>query len=264
MGRRDELGVNLQRVRAEIAAACGAAGRDPGEVTLVAVTKTYPAADVEHLAALGVTEVGENRDQEAAPKAAEVTAAGVAVRWHFVGQLQRNKCKSVVKYADVVQSVDGVRLATTLAEAARRHRDEAADQVGGQAPDRASDKAWHQKRDRVVEVLVQVSLDGEPSRGGAVDSSAKDIDVELDRVLAAVAEADSLELRGLMAVAPLGWPPERAFAQLADIAAKVRVRYPSATELSAGMSGDFGLAIRYGATLVRIGSALLGNRPTLM
>jgi pyridoxal phosphate enzyme (YggS family) len=252
MGRRDELEVNLRRVRAEIAAACAAAGRDPGEVTLVAVTKTYPAADVEHLAALGVTEVGENRDQEAAPKAAAVTAAGVAVRWHFVGQLQRNKCKSVVKYADVVQSVDGVRLATALAEAARRHQNDTSDQAG------------EQKRDRVVEVLVQISLDGDASRGGAVAGSANDVDVELDRVLAAVAEADSLELRGLMAVAPLGWSPERAFAQLADIAAKVRVRYPSATELSAGMSGDFGLAIHYGATLVRIGSALLGNRPTLM
>jgi pyridoxal phosphate enzyme (YggS family) len=240
MGRRDEIGANLRKVGERIAAACLQAGRDPGEVTLVVVTKTYPATDVEHLAALGVRDVGENRDQEAAAKAAEVAAAGVDVRWHFVGQLQRNKCKSVVRYADLVQSVSGVRLAGTLAEAARRHRD------------------------RPLEVLVQVSLDGDPVRGGAVDSASHGDDVELDRVLAAVAESETLSLRGLMAVAPLGWRPDRAFGMLAETAAKVRARYPQATVLSAGMSDDFESAIHYQATLVRIGSALLGNRPTLM
>ena len=237
--RREEIAAGLRGVRERIAAACAGAGRDASGVTLVAVTKTYPASDVGHLAALGVTDVGENRDQEAAGKAAEVAAAGVAVRWHFVGQLQRNKAKSVVRYADVVHSVDGVRLAGALSEAARRHRE------------------------RPLDVLVQVSLDSDPGRGGAVDA-AGDEDIALERVLESVARAEPLSLRGLMAVAPLGWEPERAFTALAELRAKVRAIYPEATELSAGMSGDYVLAIRYGATLVRIGSALLGNRPTLM
>jgi PLP dependent protein len=246
--RRAQLSENLSRVRAEIADACVAAGRDPGEVTLVAITKTYPAEDVCQLAALGVTEVGENRDQEAAPKAAEVAAAGAAVRWHFVGQLQRNKCASVVRYADVVHSVDSVRLAVALAAAVRRHRD------------------------TDVDVLIQVSLDGDPARGGAVappgyasgvGGSSPEAERDLERVAAAVAAEDGLRLRGVMAVAPLGWQPERAFSLLADVAARLRVGYPTATAISAGMSGDLHEAVAHGATHVRIGSALLGNRPPL-
>lgn len=235
--RQREISANLDRVRDRIAAACAHARRDPAEVTLVAVTKTYPASDVLRLASLGLTEMGENRDQEAAPKAAEVAAAGAAVRWHFIGQLQRNKCRSVVGYADVVHSVDGVRLARTLAEAARR-------------------------RDRPLEVLVQVSIDGAPGRGGAVAGPA-DPDQQLDLVAAAVAESGSLRLRGVMAVAPLSWEPARAFARLAEIAARLRDDHPTATLISAGMSGDIEAAIDNGATHVRIGSALLGNRPTL-
>ncbi|GAB3142148.1 YggS family pyridoxal phosphate-dependent enzyme [Micromonospora sonneratiae] len=236
--RRAQLAGSLARVRARIAAACAAAGRDRSEVTMIGVTKTYPASDVSLLAGLGVTDVGENRDQEAAGKAAEVAAAGVDVRWHFVGQLQRNKCRSVVGYADVVHSVDSVRLATALAEAARRHRD------------------------RPLDVLVQVSIDGDPARGGAVAGSV-DIDRGLDLVAAEVARHQPLRLAGLMAVAPLGWEPERAFGRLADIVAGFRVDHPTATALSAGMSGDLEAAIAHGATHVRIGSALLGKRPTL-
>jgi PLP dependent protein len=245
--RRAELAENLQAVRERIAGACRKVGRAADEVTLVAVTKTYPASDVAHLAALGVTDVGENRDQEAAAKVAEVArvGAGASVRWHFIGQLQRNKCKSVVTYADVVQSVDSVRLAGTLADVAARHRD------------------------RPLDVLVQVSIDGDPSRGGAVSAIGQaagqgDEEVDLDWVMARVAEADSLRLRGLMAVAPLGWEPERAFAALADIAAASRVNYPAATWLSAGMSGDIEQAIDFGSTHVRVGSALLGNRALLL
>jgi pyridoxal phosphate enzyme (YggS family) len=241
--RRAELQTNLRLVRARISAACAAAGREPDEITLVAVTKTFPADDVVALAGLGVTEIGENRDQEAAPKAAQVAAAGATVRWHFVGQLQRNKCRSVVTYADVVHSVDGVRLAATLADAAGRHRE---------AP---------------LDVLVQVGLDGDPARGGAVADFANpdsaDPDRELDRVLAAVAERDELRLRGLMAVAPLDWAPDDAFDLLATIRGRVRAAYPSATLLSAGMSGDIESAINHGATHVRIGTALLTNRAPL-
>jgi PLP dependent protein len=227
--RRAQLATNLARVRARIADACDAAGRDRGEVTLVAVTKTYPAADVLHLAEIGVRDIGENRDQEAAPKAAEVAAQGVAVRWHFVGQLQRNKARSVVRYADLVHSVDSVRLAGALADAAERGRD------------------------RPLDVLVQVSIDEDPDRGGVAGD-------ELDRVVAAVAERSSLRLRGVMAVAPLGWAPDTAFARLAEVARRVRDRHPEAAVVSAGMSEDLEAAVRWGATHVRIGSALLGKR----
>jgi pyridoxal phosphate enzyme (YggS family) len=251
--RRAELATNLARVRSRIADACAAAGRDRSEVTLIAVTKTYPYTDVLHLAELGVFDIGENRDQEAAPKAAAVTAARVAgsaaVRWHFIGQLQRNKAKSVVRYADLVQTVDSGRLARALADAAAR------------------------LRDRPLDVLVQVSIDGDPARGGAVDRAASkgaagtgpevDPDQELDRVVAAVAERDTLALRGLMAVAPLGWEPARAFDVLGEIAARFRAGHPDATVLSAGMSDDLEVAIASGATQVRVGSALLGNRPRL-
>jgi PLP dependent protein len=216
-------------------------------VTLVAVTKTYPASDVLHLAELGVRDIGENRDQEAAPKAAEVAAAGVAVRWHFVGQLQRNKARSVVRYADLVHSVDGVRLAGALAQAAARHRE---------AP---------------LEVLVQLSIDADPERGGAValpdtgpdTTPDTEPDRQLDRVAEAVASAGSLRLRGIMTVAPLDWEPARAYARLAEVSARLRARYPDATVVSAGMSADLESAVAFGATHVRIGSALLGNRAAL-
>ncbi|MEW2591674.1 YggS family pyridoxal phosphate-dependent enzyme [Micromonospora aurantiaca] len=236
--RRAELAAGLARVRARIADACVAAGRPRDEVTLVAVTKTYPAADVVALAGLGVTDVGENRDQEAAPKAEAVAETGAAPRWHFIGQLQRNKARSVVRYADVVQSVDSVRLAAAL------------------------DAAAGAVRDRPLDVLVQVSIDGDPARGGALPGAA-DPQRGLDPVAAAVAGADGLRLAGLMAVAPLGWEPDRAFARLAEVAAALRADHPGATVLSAGMSGDLESAIGHGATHVRVGSALLGMRPAL-
>ncbi|WP_431883123.1 YggS family pyridoxal phosphate-dependent enzyme [Micromonospora gifhornensis] len=236
--RRAELAAGLARVRTRIADACVAVGRDRTEVTMIAVTKTYPAADVIALAGLGVTDVGENRDQEAAPKAEQVALAGVAPRWHFIGRLQRNKVKSVVRYADVVQSVDSVRLASAV------------------------DAATTGRRDRPLDVFVQVSIDGDPSRGGSVPDSA-DPDIGLGPVTAAVAASAGLRLAGLMAVAPLGWEPERAFARLATIAETVRAEHPQAVALSAGMSGDLEAAIGHGATHVRVGSALLGMRPTL-
>ena len=238
--RRTQLAASLDEVRGRIARACTVAGRDPATVTLIAVTKTYPASDVTLLAGLGVTDVGENRDQDAAPKAAAVADAGVDVRWHYVGRLQRNKCRSVVGYADVVQSVDSVRLARALGDAAQRHRD------------------------RPLEVLVQISVDGDPARGGAVATGGDvDRDRAADRVAAAVADQESLRLSGVMAIAPLGWQAEAAFERLAEISRRLRVDHPTATAVSAGMSGDLEAAVRYGATHVRIGSALLGMRNTL-
>jgi pyridoxal phosphate enzyme (YggS family) len=227
--RRAELAANLAAVRQRIAAACRAAGRDPDDVHLIVVTKTYPAADVLRLASLGVTDIGENRDQEAAPKAEEVLAAGANLRWHFVGRLQRNKCRSVARYASMVHSVDSVRLVDALDDASNRYRD------------------------RPLDVLVQVSLDGDTTRGGVAEQ-------DLPAVLARVADAESLVLRGLMTVAPLDWKPERAFAELAEIVRRVRTRYPDATILSAGMSADLDEAIRHGSTHVRVGSAVLGAR----
>ncbi|GIF37774.1 hypothetical protein BC793_104444 [Actinoplanes xinjiangensis] len=230
-GRRAELAANLERVRERIALACAAVGRPPDAVTLTAVTKTYPASDVLLLAGLGVTDVAENRDQEASIKAGAVRAGGARPRWHFVGQLQRNKVKSVLGYADVVESVDSVRLAEALGRAA----------AGRQDP---------------LEVLIQVSLDGDPARGGVAGD-------DLWRVSDAVTSSEGLRLGGLMAVAPLGEDPGAAFARLAVIAAQMASRHPGSTTVSAGMSGDLEAAVRYGATHVRIGTSLLGMRNSL-
>jgi pyridoxal phosphate enzyme (YggS family) len=230
--RRAELSERLARVRGRIAAACVAAGRDPDEVTLVAVTKTYPVEDVRLLFDLGVHDIGENRDQEAAPKAAALAAAGTLVRWHFVGQLQRNKARSVVRYADLVHSVDSVHLADALAGAADRHRD------------------------RPLDVLVQLSLDDDEQRGGVPER-------DLDGLVSTVLERPGLRLRGVMAVAPLSWDAESAYVRLADLTGRVRAAVPAATIVSAGMSDDMETAIAHGATHVRIGTALLGKRAHL-
>jgi PLP dependent protein len=228
-GRRAELSANLAALRERIAAACVAAGRTPGEVTLVAITKTFPASDVRLLYELGVRDVGENRDQEAAPKAAECGDLAPGLTWHFVGQLQTNKCASVVRYASVVHSVDRARLVHALGKHAR-------------------------SAGRVLTCLVQVSLDDEPGRGGAAPG---DVPV----VAAAVAAEEGLLLGGVMAVAPLGVSAAEAFAPLPRIAAAVREIRPEATMISAGMSGDLEEAIAIGATHVRVGTALLGGRP---
>ncbi|HEY0486142.1 MAG TPA: YggS family pyridoxal phosphate-dependent enzyme [Mycobacteriales bacterium] len=230
--RREALAGRLAGVRDRIAGAARAAGRPADDVTLVAVTKTFPAADVLLLAGLGVTEVAENRDQEASAKAAEVAAAlgDGAPRWHFVGRLQRNKARSVVRYADVVESVDRPQLVEVLSAAAVAHREEPLD------------------------ALVQVSFDDAPGRGGAAPA-------DVPRLADTVAAAPGLRLAGLMAVAPLGADPEPAFARLAEIAGRLHRDHPGASVLSAGMSGDLEAAVAYGATHVRVGTALLGGRP---
>jgi len=221
--RRDELAANLAAVRARMAAAARAAGRSPDELTLVAITKTFPAEDVALLADLGVADVGENRAQEAAAKHAAVPAP---LRWHFVGTLQRNKAALVASFADVVHSVDRSELVTALDRAATARLD----------------------------VLVQVSLDDSPGRGGAAVA-------DVPALAARVTASEHLVLRGLMAVAPLGADPGPAFERLAAAAARLRADHPEATWISAGMSGDLEAAVAAGATHVRIGTALLGRRP---
>lgn len=229
--RRDELAANLDVVRRRIAAAAEAAGRDPAEVSLVVVTKFFPASDVRLLADLGVTDVGENRHQEAEAKAAECAELGL--RWHFIGGLQSNKAGAVASYADVVESVDRAKLVGPLSRGAHA-------------------------RGHDVDVLLQVSLDpaGADHRSGAEAA-------DLGELARRVQEAGMLRLRGLMAVAPLGEDPEAAFARLAAIRSELLEAHPDATVLSAGMSGDLEAAITHGATHVRVGSAVLGPRPAV-
>lgn len=228
--RRDQLTANLAAVHERIDRACADAGRDRDEVQLIAVTKFFPASDVEHLAALGVTDVGENRDQEAGAKFAELPQnVRDRLTVHFIGQLQSNKASHVVRYADVVQSVDRAKIAGALSRAAVA-------------------------QERTLDVLVQVDLSGATGRGGVApqDSSAL-----ADRV----AEAEALRLRGVMAVAPLDADPAEAFGRLSEVADVIRADHPEADWLSAGMSGDLEQAVAAGATHLRVGSAILGSRP---
>lgn len=224
--RRDEIAAGLARVEAEIAEACRAAGRGREELTLIAVSKTYPASDVRLLAGLGITDVGENRDQEASAKARE--CAGLGLRWHFVGQLQTNKVRSVVGYTDVVHSVDRPRLVAALSREA----------VGA---------------GRRITCLVQIALDGDPARGGVPPQEA-------EALADVIAGAAGLELGGVMAVAPLGEDPGGAFARLREISGSIQEAHPAAVVISAGMSGDMSQAITNGATHLRVGTALLGRR----
>jgi pyridoxal phosphate enzyme (YggS family) len=231
MSRRDELAANLAAVRARIEAACAEVGRSADEVRLVVVTKFFPESDIRLLAELGVTDVGENRHQEAQEKAA--ACADLALDWHFIGGLQSNKAAAVAAYSQVVESVDRVKLVAPL------------------------DKGAHQ-RSSAVDCLLQVSLDppGAEGRSGADPR-------ELPALAAAVEDAGRLTLRGLMAVAPLGEDPRTAFARLVDVRRDFLADHPRATWLSAGMSADLEHAVHAGATHVRIGSAVLGSRPAV-
>jgi pyridoxal phosphate enzyme (YggS family) len=227
--RRAEVEANLANVRQRIDRACAASGRDAGEITLVVVTKFFPASDVRLLAELGVRHVGENRHQEAVEKAAE--CADLDLSWHFIGALQSNKAAAVAAYADVVHSLDRPKLVAGLSRG---------------AVDRGRD----------LDVLVQVSLDP-PDAAGRAGAPVDQVPALVDRVL----EAEGLVLRGVMGVAPLDGDADRAFADLAAAAAAVRAAAPSAGWISAGMSGDLEQAVRHGATHLRVGSAVLGPRP---
>lgn len=228
--RRHELAANLATVEQRIDAACEAAGRDRGQVHLVIVTKYFPRSDLDLLVELGMRDLGESREQEAAAKLAD-GGTPVGVRAHFIGQLQSNKAGAVTRWADVVQSLDRPKLVGALARGA---------EAAG----------------REVTALVQVNLDpkADGGRGGADPADVP--------ALAEAIASSSLRLGGLMAVAPLGADPDPAFARLAELSEALRADHPGATWVSAGMSGDLESAVRHGATHLRVGTAILGERPS--
>ncbi|MFF6905172.1 YggS family pyridoxal phosphate-dependent enzyme [Streptomyces sp. NPDC012389] len=235
--RKAQLAANLAQVEERITSACTAAGRKREEVTLIVVTKTYPASDVRILHELGVRHVAENRDQDAAPKA--TACADLSLTWHFVGQLQTNKVRSVTSYADVVQSVDRIKLVTALSAAAVR-------------------------AERELGCLIQVALDAESGERGERGGVAPD---GIEELAAAVDAAEGLRLDGLMTVAPLAGPfadrQRAAFDRLMEFATRLRTGHPAANMVSAGMSADLEDAVAAGATHVRVGTAVLGVRPGL-
>jgi pyridoxal phosphate enzyme (YggS family) len=217
--RRDEITRNLQEVKERINSAAKSAGRDPAEIQLIVVTKTFPISDIEILRELGESNFGENRDQEAGPKAEAISAT-----WHFQGQIQSNKIKSICQWADVIHSISSEKEILKFAQSSRKHQ-----------------------------VFLQISLDGQEGRGGASPA-------DLTQLADLVNQSSNLELLGLMAVAPLGLEPIKAFADLAQINQGFASQYPNSKYLSAGMSGDFEAAIKHGATHVRVGSSILGSR----
>lgn len=232
--RRIELAANLADVEQRIAAACDAAGRARDEITLIVITKTYPASDVELLAELGITDVGENRHPEAGDKYDEV-GPGHDLTWHFVGGLQTNKANAVTRYADVIHSVDRLKLVAAIEKGAAN-------------------------AGRTIECLAQVQLSqvGLSDNAGRSGAAAPDV----LEIAAAIDAAEHLKLGGVMAVAPLDADPQEAFDELAAVAHAVRSEFPQATMNSAGMSGDLEQAINAGATHLRIGRSVLGERPS--
>jgi pyridoxal phosphate enzyme (YggS family) len=228
-----ELPERLAAVRADIADAARAAGREPDELTLIVVTKFHPASLVRELHGLGVRDVGENRHQEAQAKTAELADLD-GLRWHFVGQLQSNKARQVRRYARIIHSVDRPGLVDALA---RRPADEAGPEADGD-----------------VDVFLQLNLTDDPGRGG-VDPAV------LEPLAEHALAAEGIRVRGVMAVAPLGEEPRRAFARVREASDRLRALAPDARDISAGMSGDFRDAILEGATHLRIGTAITGPRP---
>ena len=217
--RKDEITRNLQEVKDRIIGAAKSVNRDPNEIELIVVTKTFPISDIEILRELGESNFGENRDQEAGLKAEAIPAT-----WHFQGQIQSNKIKSICEWADVIHSISSEKEILKFAQSPRKHQ-----------------------------VFLQVSLDGQVGRGGASPA-------DLAQLADLVNQSNNLELMGLMAVAPLGVEPMKAFADLAQINQGFVDQFPNSKYLSAGMSGDFEAAIKNGATHIRVGSSILGSR----
>ena len=228
MNRIDELRLNLTTVKNSVQDACERAGRKFEDVTIIAVTKTWPASDVNLLAQLGVTDVGENRDQEAKAKKSEVSSTNLT--WHAIGQIQTNKVKSIIQWADVVHSIDRLELVEVFAK-----------------------QLAHAGKS--IDVFVQVNLDEVPrdNRGGASTDEAL-------ALAQAVLSNEAFRLRGVMGVAPLHGDANRAFEHLASVSQALMQLDPTASAISAGMSDDYEIAIKNGATHLRLGSLILGHR----
>lgn len=228
MTRAQELALNLADVRARVEAACVLAGREPADVNIITVTKTWPSSDIQLLAQLGVVDIGESRDQEASAKFAD--CGGLGLRWHFIGQFQTNKANRIARYADVVHSLDRPKAVHALEQGAAL-------------------------ADRSITGLVQVSLDKQAGEGRAGASPDEVVDIATE-----IVRSPHLRLGGVMAVAPIGTDPGLAFQSLAEVSAQLREHFPEATMISAGMSEDLTEAIAHGATHLRIGSAIMGSR----
>ena len=228
----DEIAAGLDGVRARIATACAEAGRDPGDVELIVVTKFFPVSDVRLLADLGVRDVGENRDQEAREKLTDPLLDDAGLTRHFIGQLQSNKAASVVSYADVVHTADRSKVVAALGRAAD-HQGRTPPRARPGQPRRRTGPRRRRRRTT--------------SRPWPTPSP----------------EHPRLELGGVMAVAPAGGRPGRGLRPAVGGGDPHTADHPQATWVSAGMSGDLEAAIRHGATHLRVGSAILGSRPTL-
>jgi len=224
MSRVDEISANLEKVKEQIKLAAASANRLSDDITLVVVTKTFPVSDIEILYSLGIRDFGENRDQEASAK---VGLLPKDVRWHFQGQIQSNKLKSITSWASFIHSVDQLRYAQMISDYS----------AGNEKP-----------------IFMQVSLDKPPQSRSGVNPS------ELLELAGGISALPGIRLQGLMAVAPVNSPAEQAFAELEDIRSDFLSTFPDAKSLSIGMSGDYQIAIKYGATHIRIGSSILGIR----
>jgi PLP dependent protein len=239
--RELELADSLAALRSRLAAAAEAAGRKLDEIQLLPITKFFPATDVAILSRLGCADFGESRDQEAAAKVGQVDRlldGSGRPHWHMVGTIQRNKARSLAGWAHTAHSVSSSRVVAAL--------------------DRAVAGALSEgRRHSPLRIYVQISLDGDVSRGG-VDVSDT---AAVDEICAQADAAESLELVGLMGIPPLDWEPDRAFALLQTEHHRVRRAHPAAVGLSAGMSNDLEIAVKHGSTCVRVGTALLGQRP---
>jgi pyridoxal phosphate enzyme (YggS family) len=226
LDRKSELLSSLTNVRSRITEAASNASRSPEEVTLIVVTKTYPVSDVQILHEIGVRDFGENRSAEGLEKSALVTG-----HWHFQGQIQSNKIAAISSWAHTVHSLDDLSHVGKF------------DRAVGEIPGKR------------LNVFIQISLDGDASRAG----------VGGDELLAlgqALASSQNLDLVGLMVVPPVEAEPEKAFSEVAELAQQFRKEFPMARSLSAGMSGDYEIAISHGATHIRVGSQILGTRAT--
>jgi pyridoxal phosphate enzyme (YggS family) len=224
MNRIDEISANLEKVNEQIKLAAEKANRSTDEITLIAVTKTFPVSDIEILYSLGIREFGENRDQEASAK---VSLLPGDVKWHFQGQIQSNKLKSITSWASYIHSVDQLKHAQIISQ---------------------------HSGDIEKPIFIQVSLDKPPQSRSGVNPS------DLLELAGAISELPGISLQGLMAVAPVDSPAEEAFAELVAIRSEFLRTFPAAKSLSIGMSGDYQIAIEYGATHIRIGSSILGIR----